>query len=141
MQNVIEMQKMQFRSLGQEDSLEQIIATHSSILAWKIPFLPGQGSLAGYSLWGHKELDMIERLRGKVLISTLHRVSRTQSQPTCIKSKFASIQDQQTKKKEAQYWKQRNSTFPVISGQVASVVRRIILLDILFFFLFFYFDH
>ena len=28
---------MQVRSLGQEDPLEQGMATHSSILAWKIP--------------------------------------------------------------------------------------------------------
>jgi len=30
------MQEMQFPSLGQEDPLEEEIATHSSILAWKI---------------------------------------------------------------------------------------------------------
>ena len=35
------------------------MATHSSILAWKIH---GQRSLVGYSLWGHNELDMAERL-------------------------------------------------------------------------------
>ena len=29
------------------------MANHSSILAWKIP----ETSLAGYSPWGHKELD------------------------------------------------------------------------------------
>ena len=29
--------EMQVRSLGQEDPLEEEIATHSSILAWKIP--------------------------------------------------------------------------------------------------------
>ena len=46
-------------SLGQEDLLEEGIATHSGILAWKIP---GQRSLAGYSPWGHKELDKTEQL-------------------------------------------------------------------------------
>ena len=30
-------QEMQFRSLGQEDPLEEKIATYSSILAWRIP--------------------------------------------------------------------------------------------------------
>ena len=45
------------RSLGREDLLEKGMATHSSILAWKIH---GQRSLA--SLWGGKESDMIERL-------------------------------------------------------------------------------
>ena len=33
------------------------MATHSSILAWR------QRSLVGYSPWGHKKLDMTERLR------------------------------------------------------------------------------
>ena len=33
-----EMQETQVRSLGQEDPLEAEIATHSSILAWKIPW-------------------------------------------------------------------------------------------------------
>ena len=32
------MQETQFQSLGQEDSLEEEMATHSSILAWKIPW-------------------------------------------------------------------------------------------------------
>ena len=32
------MQEMQVRSLGQEDSLEEEMATHSSILAWEIPW-------------------------------------------------------------------------------------------------------
>ena len=32
------MQKTQFLSLGPEDSLEEEMATHSSILAWEIPW-------------------------------------------------------------------------------------------------------
>ena len=35
------------------------MATHSSILAWRIPWI---GELVGYSPWGCKELDMTERL-------------------------------------------------------------------------------
>ena len=31
------MQKIKFQSLGQEDPLEEVMATHSSILAWRIP--------------------------------------------------------------------------------------------------------
>ena len=49
--------KMRVQSLGQEDSLEEGMASHSSILAWEIP---GQRSLVGYSPKGHKELDMTE---------------------------------------------------------------------------------
>ena len=50
-------QEMQFRSLAQEDPLEEEMTTHSSILAWRIP---GQKSLADYSPWGYKELDTAE---------------------------------------------------------------------------------
>ena len=47
-------------SLCQEDYLENRMATHSSILAWRIPWT--QRNLAGYSPWGHKESDMNEWL-------------------------------------------------------------------------------
>ena len=39
-------------------SLEKEMATHSSILAWRIN---AQGRLAGYSPWGCKKLDMTEQ--------------------------------------------------------------------------------
>ena len=32
------MQEMKVQSLGQEDSLEEEMATHSRILAWRIPW-------------------------------------------------------------------------------------------------------
>ena len=48
------------RSLGWEDPLEEGMATHSSILAWRIPGIHGQRILAGYSPWGRKESGMTE---------------------------------------------------------------------------------
>ena len=39
------MQETQVQSLGWEDSLEEIIATHSSILAWRIPWTEEPGGL------------------------------------------------------------------------------------------------
>ena len=48
------MQETCVRSLGWEDPPEKGKATHSSILAWRIPWL--------YSSWGCKELDTTERL-------------------------------------------------------------------------------
>jgi len=45
--------------LGQEDPLEKEMATHSSILAWRIPWTEEPG---GYSPWGRKESDTTERL-------------------------------------------------------------------------------
>ena len=53
------MQETQVQSLGQEDPLETGIATHSTILAYRIPWTE---SLVGYCLWGHKELDTTEWL-------------------------------------------------------------------------------
>ena len=44
--NLPAMQEIQVLSLGQEDFLEEDVATHSSILAWRIY---GHRSLAGYS--------------------------------------------------------------------------------------------
>ena len=40
-----EMQQTQVRSLGWEDHLEQEIATHSRILAWRIPWTEEPGRL------------------------------------------------------------------------------------------------
>ena len=39
------MQETQVRSLGQEDPLEKEMATHSSTLAWKIPWIEEPGGL------------------------------------------------------------------------------------------------
>ena len=38
-------------------ALEKEMATHSSVLAWRIP---GTGSLVGCRLWGHTESDTTE---------------------------------------------------------------------------------
>ena len=53
------MQETCVRSLGWEDPLEKEMATHSSVLAWRIPWT-GR-SLVGYCPWGRKESDMTER--------------------------------------------------------------------------------
>ena len=57
MQEMQEIQETQLQSLSQEDPLEQEMATHSIILAWKIP---RTGELVGYSPQGLKDLDMTE---------------------------------------------------------------------------------
>ena len=46
------MQETQVRSLGGEDLLEEEMATHSSILAWRIPWTAEPGGLQSM---GHKE--------------------------------------------------------------------------------------
>ena len=60
-----ETQEMWIWSLDQEDPLDEEMGTHSSTLAWKIPWMEephGQRSLTGYSPKGCKELDMTEWL-------------------------------------------------------------------------------
>ena len=51
------MQEMWVQSLGQEDLLEEGMATHSSILAWRIPLTEEPSGLQD-----HKELDTTEQL-------------------------------------------------------------------------------
>ena len=48
-------QETQVRSLGQEDPLEKEMATHSSTLAWKIPWTeePGRLQSMGSQRVGH----------------------------------------------------------------------------------------
>ena len=52
---VQEPQEMWVRSLGQEDPLEEGMATHSSILAWEIPWTeePGRLQSMGWQRVGH----------------------------------------------------------------------------------------
>ena len=43
--------------LGQDDPLEKAVATHPTILAWRLPWMR---SLVGYSPWSCKESDTTE---------------------------------------------------------------------------------
>ena len=61
-----ETQEMQVQSLSPEDSLEQEMAIHCIILAWKTPWTKDP---KGYSPKGRRESDTTERLR------TAHAVS------------------------------------------------------------------
>ena len=53
------MRETQVQSLGWEDPLEKEMATHSSTLAWKIPWTEEPGRLQSM---GHKESDTTEQL-------------------------------------------------------------------------------
>ena len=57
LKNLPIMQEAWVPSLGGEDPLVEGLATHSSILAWRLP--NGQRSLVGCSPWG-QESDMTE---------------------------------------------------------------------------------
>ena len=63
------MRETQVQSLGWEDLLEKEMATHFSILAWKIPWLEKP---VGYSPWGRKESDTTERLHFHFTFYAIH---------------------------------------------------------------------
>ena len=56
-------------SLGQEDTLEKGMATHSSILAWRIPRIEEPGGLQSMGL---QELDMTEQLTHTHRLDIIH---------------------------------------------------------------------
>ena len=58
------MQETGVRSLGQKDALEKRMATHSSILTWRIPWTEEPGD----STWGCKESDTTEWLTYEAII-------------------------------------------------------------------------
>ena len=65
--NLLARQETWVRSLGKEDPLEKEMATHSGILAWRIPWTEEPG---GYSLWGCKDSDMTEQLIHTLSVSS-----------------------------------------------------------------------
>ena len=66
------MQEIRVQSLGWEDPLEEGIATHSSILAWRIPWTE---SLAGHSPWRSNGLECRE---GVAISASGHSLSGRQ---------------------------------------------------------------
>ena len=52
-----QMQEMQVQSLGQEDSLEEGMATYFSILAWKILLTEEPGGLQSMGLQSQTQLS------------------------------------------------------------------------------------
>ena len=66
------MQETQVRSLGREDLLEEEMATHSSILAWRFPWTEERGGLQSMgsqsrtglgnsTRWGKRDLVQIRK--------------------------------------------------------------------------------
>ena len=66
------MQETWIWSLGWEDPLEKEMETHSSILAWRIPWTE---ELGGLQSTGRKELDMTERLHSLTHNHSVHDVN------------------------------------------------------------------
>ena len=73
-----EMQETPVRSLGQEDPLEEGMATHSSILAWRIPWTEEPGGLwyIGSQRVRHdwsEHAYTVHNYRGKFLLAIIQK--------------------------------------------------------------------
>ena len=62
---------------------EKAMASHSSTLAWKIPW---RRSLVGYSPWGHEELDMTEWLHFDFSLSCIGEGNGNPLQCSCLEN-------------------------------------------------------
>ena len=69
---------MQVQPLGGEDPLEEGMATHSSILAWRIPWAEEPGGLPSV---GRKVSDMTET-------TWRTHIPRTRPVVACVRAKF-----------------------------------------------------
>ena len=72
--NLSAMQENRVRSLGQDDPLEEEMVTHSSTLAWRIPWTKEPGGLRA---WSHKQSDTTEGLTLNIGIVLFQS-------PTCV---------------------------------------------------------
>ena len=68
LKNLPAMQEIQIRSLDREDPLEKVMATHSSILAWRISWLEEPGGLqsVGLKRVGHDYIFEVKSVDPKV---------------------------------------------------------------------------
>ena len=106
-------------SLGWEDPLEEGMATHSSILAWRIPWT---ASPASPSPRGRKELDRTERL-------TLY-IQERKGRGHCgtdqwVSGRYSSgrPRGQGTSSRKTQAQKGRGLTYPAAPGRLSSSLR------------------
>ena len=77
--------RTQVPSLGREDPLKNERAAHSSILAWRIPWIE---SLAGYSPWGRKSQTQLKwlsthTLKSSTLASLCERTFHSSAYVSC----------------------------------------------------------
>ena len=70
--NLPAMQESWVQSLGQEDALEKELATHSSILAWRIPWTEEPGGLQSTGLQRVDMTEVTQRTCMQVDLSPAH---------------------------------------------------------------------
>ena len=67
------MQETGVRSLGGEDALAEEMATHSSVLAWEVPWTEEPGGLQST---GSQESDTTEQLNNSSLSFSLRKTNK-----------------------------------------------------------------
>ena len=93
------MQKTWVRSLGQEDPLEKEMATHSSTLAWKIPWMEEPDRLQSMELqrvghdWLTKHFHFFFHILGKMFSTLQAHVTYFKSHKTSMKKVWLSWSD------------------------------------------------
>ena len=73
------MQETWIQSLGQEDTLQKEMATHSNILAWEIPWTE---ELMGYSPWGCKRVSLLLSRFSRVRLYAIPETAAHQVPPS-----------------------------------------------------------
>ena len=69
-----ETQDMQVRFLGRDDPLEEGVATHSSILAWRIPWTEDHGGLQSMGLQRVRHDLAIEHAHTSICYLSVYRL-------------------------------------------------------------------
>ena len=118
-------QETQIQSLGWEDPLEKGMATHSSILAWRIPWAEEPGRLQ--SMGVSKELDMNEVIEHSCMHASQLESSLTLEFLVSKETTLPSGYIQSVGSQESDTMKQKQQGASRLSGQYAhgdvSVVR------------------
>ena len=113
------MQEIWVRSLGWEDPVEKAMATHSSILAWRIPWME---ELGGLQSTGHKELDTTERLHFHFSFFNNTRDNFTRGYHQMVNSKIRLITFSVVKDGEAVYSQQKQDRELTVAPIMSSLL-------------------
>ena len=93
------MQEILVQSLGWEDTLEEATATHSNILAWRIPWTAEPGGLQSIEVDMIKSTDHISTRHNSILTVELSRTGQNCQDPqsldvqlrTCVVTGFQQL--------------------------------------------------
>ena len=79
-------QETQIQSLGQEDPLEEEMATHSSTLGWKIPWTEEPGRIQSMGWRGVEESNMTDRLHFHFSLSCIGQGNGNKLLYSCLEN-------------------------------------------------------